>query len=255
MPPINGPNSKIDMKKFLLILATLILTLGVSAQVKRYIRTRLGVVDQIKNYGRVSYRGLNYYPMGKDSLLVREDMCQNDSVIIPQILTIDKKPYTVCGFKDMAFEYNHYIRYVSIPSSVGTISGSCFYQCHYLSECVMPGVKVIEGYAFWGTAFERIAFPEGLEYIGDYAFRECRNLRYVEFPSTLRKIDQYAFSGCEIDTIKVNFTTPAQLRPGALSTRAKNYNQESTVLMVPKGSKHLFESDKYWKYFRDVVEF
>lgn len=242
------------MKKIIIALAISILTLGSIAQVHKRIPTRTGMVNQLKTYGRVSYQGLNYYPVGKDSLLVKNDVNRADSVIIPPVLNIDKKPYTVCGFREMAFEYNNDIKYVNIPSSITEIANSSFYSCHDLSECVMPSVKVIQGYAFFRTGFKRLVLPEGLTYIGGYAFHGCDHLRYVELPSSLKEIAESAFSGCRIDTVKVNFAEPLQLDGPAFEIRANDFKQEYTVLSVPHGSKDLFSKAEYWRKFRIIVE-
>lgn len=242
------------MKKTFLALAISVLALGVAAQVNSRISTRTGTVNQLKTYGRVSYHGLNYYPVGKDSLLVKNDRSKADSVVIPPVLTIDKKPYTVCGFREMAFEYDNDIKYVNIPSSITEIANSSFYSCHDLSECVMPSVKVIQGYAFFRTGFKRLVLPEGLTYIGGYAFHGCEHLRYVELPSSLKEIAKSAFSGCRIDTVKVNFAEPLQLDGPTFEIRANDFKQEYTVLSVPRGSKDLFSKAEYWRKFRIIVE-
>lgn len=242
------------MKKTFLALTIFLLALGAVAQVNSRISTRTGTVNQLEAYGRVSYLGLNYYPVGKDSLLVKNDRSKADSVLIPPVLTIDKKPYTVCGFRKMAFEYDNDIKYVNIPSSITEIANSCFYSCHYLSECVMPSVKVIQGYAFFRTGFKRLVLPEGLTYIGGYAFHGCDHLRYVELPSSLKEIGKSAFSGCHIDTVKVNFTEPIQLDGPVFEIRANDFHQEYTVLSVPRGSKDSFSKAEYWRRFRIIVE-
>lgn len=242
------------MKKTFLALTIFLLTLGAVAQVNSRISTRTGTVNQLEAYGRVSYLGLNYYPVGKDSLLVKNDRSKADSVLIPPVLTIDKKPYTVCGFREMAFEYDNDIKYVNIPSSITEIANSCFYSCHDLSECVMPSVKAIQGYAFFRTGFKRLVLPEGLTYIGGYAFHGCDHLRYVELPSSLKEINKSAFSGCHIDTVKVNFTEPIQLDGPVFEIRANDFHQEYTVLSVPRGSKDSFSKAEYWRELRIIVE-
>lgn len=243
------------MRKIITTLLLCLLTLGVIAQVSSRIKTRYGYVNQLKAYGRVLYKGLNYCPAGKDSLVVMDNGSKSDSIVIPPILTIDKKPYTVSGFKQMAFEYKQDLRYISIPSTITEIPNSCFYHCHRLSKCVMPGVETIKGYAFLSTGFERLVFHEGLRYIGDYAFNGCADLRYVEFPSTLKKIGSGAFLQCNIDTFKVHATEPIQLEKGAVSTHANDYHHRQTVLLVPKGSKALYQADKNWGHFTRIEEF
>lgn len=244
------------MKKAFLVLAISILTLGVVAQVNSRISTRTGMVDQLKDYGRVSYYGLNYYPVGKDSLLVRNDRSKTDSVFIPSVLTIDKKPYTVCGFHEMAFEYNNDIKYVNIPSSITEIANSSFYSCHELSECVMPSVKVIQGYAFFRAGFKRLTLHEGLQYIGSYAFTECSHLEFLELPSTLEHIGDCAFLSCsQLDTVKVHFSRPIDIGSDVFWIYRPNWQRSEKVLMVPAGSKPAFKAHKQWQLFQTIIEY
>lgn len=243
------------MKKLLTLLAISIVTLGLYAQVKSRISTRTGIVDQLKTYGRVTYMGQNYYPVGKDSLLVKNDVCKFDSIFIPEILTIDKTPYVVSGFKEMAFEYDVDLKYIEIPISVNEISNSCFYGCSRLSGCKMPGVKTIQGYAFFRTGFERLILPEGLLYIGGSAFTECAELKYLELPQSLTHIGRNAFAGCEMDTVKILCSIPPELDGPVFDIRSSNRKQAYTVLFVPKGCKSKFENSEGWKRFKTIVEY
>lgn len=60
-----------------------------------------------------------------------------------------------------------------------------------------PGVTALDTDVFsaW-PALERVTLPEGLERIGEGAFRNCRNLRKIHFPATLWSIGGYAFAHC-----------------------------------------------------------
>lgn len=200
--------------------------------------------------------GQNYYPIGKDSLLVKNDIAKFDSVCIPEILTIDKKPYVVSGFKEMAFEYNVNLKYIEIPATINEISNSCFYGCSRLSECKMPGVKFIRGYAFFRTGFERLILHEGLERIGGSAFQECSNLKSIVLPGTLSYIGDDAFLGCEqLDTVKVKFREPIELGSNVFWVYRPNTQRKKKVLLVPLGSKPAFEADEQWKRFQTILEY
>lgn len=232
------------------------LTLGVTAQVKSHISTRTGTVNQLETFGRVTYQGLNYYPAGKDSLLVKNDVNRADSVCIPSVLTIDKKPYTVYAFKEMAFEYDNYIKYVNIPPSFSEIANSSFYDCHVLTECVMPSITTIQGYAFFRTGFKRLTLHEGLKHIGKSAYAECDQLEYVKLPSTLEYIDDNAFLGCEqLDTIKVCFNQPIELGSNVFWRYRPNTQRKQKTLMVPTGSKAAFEAHEQWRLFQTIIEY
>ena len=42
----------------------------------------------------------------------------------------------------------------------------------------------------------RVIFKEGLQKIGNYAFRDCTSLKSITLPSTVVEIGQHAFRGC-----------------------------------------------------------
>ena len=57
----------------------------------------------------------------------------------------------------------------------------------------------IAAFAHFGEPMQRFLIPEGVTEIGAYAFANCQNLQYVEFPATLRKIEAGAFFNCPLE--------------------------------------------------------
>lgn len=51
------------------------------------------------------------------------------------------------------------------------------------------------------TTVKSVAIPEGIEVIGEYAFRECADLEEVIFSKETRVIEDHAFDGCKIKSI------------------------------------------------------
>ena len=61
----------------------------------------------------------------------------------------------------------------------------------------LPDTVESIGYgAFYGSAIESITLPEGLTYIGDYAFAECESLVEITLPGSLEHLGEGAFRGC-----------------------------------------------------------
>ena len=61
----------------------------------------------------------------------------------------------------------------------------------------MPqGVRYVGAHAFQNTAFRRIDFCDGLEYIGYNAFAGCASLEAIELPDSVTRLDEGAFAGC-----------------------------------------------------------
>lgn len=240
------------MRKSILALGIAILPALISAQVKSRVTSHGRTVNQLEAYGRVTYMGINYYPIGGDSLTIKNDVNRSDSVIIPEVLTIDNRPYIVTGLKESAFEYNTHNRYISLPPSITEIASSAF-RCTDIREIEMPGVKNIGAYAFFRANFETLVLPDSLKRIDGYAFGECASLRYVELPSGLEYIGGRAFMGCEkLDTVKVNFSTPIELGPSAFIWRRPNSPYRTIILSVPKGSKAAFQEADQWRLFRII---
>ena len=89
-----------------------------------------------------------------------------------------------------------------------------FDGCPYSKECsevVLPKtIKSIGKYAFCEANIKSINLPEGLESIGEAAFKECGNLELAELPSTLKHLGNWAFYKCEnitISTLPVSIET------------------------------------------------
>lgn len=243
------------MKKVIIALALSALALGMTAQVKSRISTRTGIVNQLETFGRVTYQGLNYYPVGKDSLLVKNDVNKADTVNIPAEIFIDNHKFNVVGLHEAAFENDTYLKHIVIPASITNIASSAFYSCSRMATCEMSNIKYIDDYAFSRSGLTHVVLPNGLTHIGRFAFRECENLRYVELPESLQTIGKSAFASCEIDTVKVNFATPIELDGPVFDIRSSQFKQPHTVLSVPSGSKHLFQNAEGWRRFKIIIEY
>lgn len=94
---------------------------------------------------------------------------------------------------------------------------------HELHEVVIPEKLVVEskpdGYTvvgidakafYYDVSITKITIPEGVTYIGDYAFAGCSKLQSVVLPSTLTSIGKASFYGCnslESITLPTTFET------------------------------------------------
>lgn len=85
-------------------------------------------------------------------------------------------------------------------------------QCKIDSTDVINVPEFIDGYKvteLYEYSFEylnasEINLPEGLEVIGESAFKNCKNLKRINLPSTLKRILPYAFDSCSsIESIKL----------------------------------------------------
>lgn len=141
----------------------------------------------------------------------------------------------VTSIGNLSFECCENMTEVKIPKSVQVIGYSAFYDCTSLREINIPDsvTKICSGafedcsslekvtlstnltticgcntivYEYYshgigGTfetciALKSITIPEGVVFIGGYAFGYCSSLNEIKLPRTLKKIYQQAFQGC-----------------------------------------------------------
>ena len=76
----------------------------------------------------------------------------------------------------------------------------------YLEEIILPStLKKIDANAFWGCGnLKSIELPEGVEYVGDFAFDQCWELKEITLPSTLKEIGIKAFAARNLEVLNYN---------------------------------------------------
>ncbi len=93
-----------------------------------------------------------------------------------------------------AFEEHTNIVEVICHEDVEKIEEGAFFLCSSLRRVIMPGVKVVEEYAFNCPALEDVECDK-LEIIGQNAFYHCKSLRSINLPSA-RIVQEMAFGYC-----------------------------------------------------------
>lgn len=112
-------------------------------------------------------------------------------------------PNSVCGIGREAFRECKKLSFVNIPYGVTEICDNTFTDCG-LENIEIPGsVKIIGVKAFLRCdSLEKIVIHEGVEQICRDAFAGCMNLKTVEFPRSLKIIENRQFAQIDPD----NFT-------------------------------------------------
>ena len=91
-----------------------------------------------------------------------------------------------------------------------------------------------------------ILLPSTLKTIEEYAFTNCSALQEIELPDSLTKIDSWAFGACaNLKTIVVRNTVPAKLGPGAFPTN------EGMRIYVPAQSLNDYLTA--WAEYKDYI--
>lgn len=115
----------------------------------------------------------------------------NDKVVtIPETVN----SYIVTSIGKIAFQYKK-IEEVILPNTIEIIKEEAFSYCYELKSITQSDhLKTIEKMAFWQcNKLRNVELNEGLEYIGISAFGST-DLLSIVLPSTLKKMEQYAFS-------------------------------------------------------------
>ena len=180
----------------------------------------------------------HYYLSKSECILTQDFIIKNDKVI--KYIGNSENIIVPDGVKELAsclFWDNQFIRKINLPNSLVSIGGDTFYNASNLEEVNIPAnvkymgnnpfagckkVKInnespyfnyVDG-ALYNKDFTRLIYysilSENKKYvinqrckvIGKHAFYMCNNLNEIEVPSSIVKIENNPFSGCEKLNIK-----------------------------------------------------
>lgn len=87
---------------------------------------------------------------------------------------------------------------VHIPDTVTDLGEFLFDGCESLHHIDLPAnLTSLWGYTFCRSGLEEITLPDQLISIPPFAFKDCKNLKRVVCGKGMRKINGWAFSGCD----------------------------------------------------------
>lgn len=122
---------------------------------------------------------------------------------------------------------------VALPSTLKTVKEQAFHYCEALTDCTLPeGLERVENSGFFGcenwTGVDNI--PDSVQYIGPYAFTECKGSRLV-IPEGITRIEEFAFWGYESGLTEI--VLPSTLT--SISGSAFAWAKDVTSLTIPEG--------------------
>ena len=171
------------MKKFLAVLLTIMLVVGVMPMsiftIKASAETS-GYYTYSVNNGEATITDVNTSISG--------------DIEIP--LTLAGYPVTSIG--DEAFAYCSSLTSVTIGNSVTIIGDSAFYGCGSLTSITIPdSVKSIGDWSFSVcSSLTSITIPNNVTSIGDHAFYYCSSLTSVTIGNSVTSIGDWSFEKC-----------------------------------------------------------
>ena len=155
------------------------------------------------------------------------------------------------------FSVNGIYYKVGENNTVSVTSG----EVKYSGDIVIPEQVTYNGWAYkvvsiGNYAFSRcsgltsISIPNSVAYIGIEAFYECSSLISVTIPNSVISIGDAAFSGCSGLTTIVSEIE----KPSSISYAFSPETYSFAELIVPKGTKTLYEATEGWKEFKKITE-
>ncbi len=130
--------------------------------------------------------------------------------------------------------------------------------CPKLKEANIPrNVERIGEFAFDGTAIANIQFPETLRRIDQDAFQSCWQLTTIILPESLTTIETQAFNLCiGLESVWCKAILPPDCIPTDFEETIDPFSQidKSIPLYVPVGTKEAYMAAPGWNLFQNIIE-
>lgn len=153
------------------------------------------------------------------------------------------------------FDFCSSLTSIIIPNSVTNIDANAFNRCVSLTSVVIPNSVAEIGYSSFSNCVKlpSITIPNSVKKIDIEAFIGCSSFTSITIPKSVTEIGESAFSSClSLKQIICKSNIPPKL------IRIKDSNNTPIIhlgkLIVPKGSKHLYEQAEGWKNCSPIVE-
>ncbi|MGM9825407.1 MAG: leucine-rich repeat protein [Paludibacteraceae bacterium] len=226
----------------------------------RYLKVPAGFVSELdiqdtliitNGEASMSYSTCPYVDLSAAS---NTDMSRIAITYHPDVLRTYILPNGLEVIDDNALRSCRYLSAITIPAGVTYIGVSAFEDCRSMTSVVFAGNKVetIGDWAFYNChSLRNLTLPEGVVEVGLAAFYGCTYLNELTIPSTMKKIADNGFAGCErMQTMYVNALVPPTIE-------AKTFEDvdRATPVFVPRGTMERYQADQYWSEFFNMSEY
>lgn len=170
------------------------------------------------------------------------------TITIPAIVN----GYIVNSISDYAFNKCDQLTSVSLPKSIISIGKYAFAGCNSILSLILPNsVKHIGSGSFeLCYNLKTLNIPDSLETIGKRCFYHCSSWTSITIPNSVKSIDEQAFDYCsKADTIISLIEVPF-----SITTWVFHSSQNHKLLMVPYGTKQLYQKCTGWRDYFDAIE-
>lgn len=187
-------------------------------------------------------------------------------------LTSIKIPDGVTKIEGAAFKSCTSLTSINIPDGVTSIGSNAFAGCNFTNIDMPNSVTSIGHLAFNNCrSLVNIRLSDNLTHIGPQTFSSCHSLTSIKIPNGITIIEEETFFGC---TNLVHVEIPnsvTSIRTGAFGVRNLKlvdvywdepllissgmlYGSSNAVLVVPEGTKALYEAAPVWQNFGTIIE-
>ena len=193
-----------------------------------------------------------YYYIGTDNTVrvIPGKTEYSGDVVIPSSVVYQGNTYRVTNI-DGAFYGCYGLTSITIPNSVTSIGAFAFYECGLTSIAIPNSVTSIGFEAFMNcSGLTFVTIPNSVTSIDSGAFRDCNGLTSVSIPKSVTSIGSNAFGCSGLKTITSEIEKPFDIDYETFSYETYN----NAELIVPKGTKSLYQSTAGWNKFKNIVE-
>ncbi|MDR1562774.1 MAG: leucine-rich repeat domain-containing protein [Dysgonamonadaceae bacterium] len=195
-------------------------------------------------YGTFGENGEFSWTVEDDVLTITGEGRMPDFNIVGEI-SYDAPWHLYCQF------HNYKVREVVISDGITSIGQGAFFEFYDASSVTIPNsVTSIgrEAFTYWCALLD-IKFPENLDSIGLWAFYGCQRLKTINIPKSVTSIATAAFAFCSaLNMVEVQWDTPLLVDIFDAATLS------SATLIVPDGTKSLYQQANVWKEFKTIKE-
>ena len=186
--------------------------------------------------------------------------CAIDSLLFPESMDDLVMPTRPFMYTDMGTLIAPLatVKYIRLPLGLTEISEKMFMNVDLSRGIEIPeSVTSIGVSAFEQSNLREIHLPEGLTSIGSRAFAVCWSLKSITIPASVKTIPSCLFADTQLDTLYIMSPTPPEAEEPLFVDINSDQDPwaKQPVLVVPQGSKQLYQEAPVWSHFDKIIEY